>query len=191
MTQRSSAESAIVQGDILPSMITVEAADLIDCEVASTCGSDTDPVILYDNGEESTSVTMGGNVLIRNLHPDISSDLIEESLKSRIGLRVYAVHCPSFRVARLFSRLGGTDGSDYMEFNFGFAVISLPSVDEALSLNYIIQSHGGVEEFFLTPRDGDCVSPVSTCDEYSHGFYNELSNTMTTTCITHNDIVSD
>lgn len=194
--RNASSVSPLDQLDLLPSMITADAVDLIDCEVASTCGSDTDPVVLFDVLKEPTSWVMGVNVLIRNLHPDVCAGLIDETLKSRIGIQACSIHCPSFRVARMISPTTNHDEhqpSEFMEFNFGFAVISLSHVDEATTLNYIIDSDGGVDEFFLSSPptlDGvaECTSPLSaaaTCnddDDDGGGLFTDLSYAMTPSC---------
>lgn len=180
LVRRTTPVSSLDNLDLLPSLITADAVDLLDCEVASTCGSDTDPVVLFDVQKESESWVIENKVLIRNLHPDVCADLIERTIKSRIGMRVSSLQCPSFWVSQCGRQPHHTNSS---EFNFGFAVISLANVDEAINLNYILHSHGGVDQFFLSKEfeDDSCISPVSTtCDDADQDgrFLNDLSNTI-------------
>lgn len=151
---------------LVPNRITSNASDLIDCDVASTCGSDTDQVVLLDSQSELSSSVMGSSLVIRNLHPDMNSSMIESRLRSRLGIEALSVHCPTFLVDQPMGH-HLLPKSESTEFNFGFAIIMVSSVGEAVNLNYIIQSDGGL---FESPSEtsGDCESSVSGDDEENH-----------------------
>jgi hypothetical protein len=158
--------------DLVPNRITSIAIDLIDCDVASTCGSDTDQVVLLDSLNKLSSSVMGCSLIFRNLHPDMNSSMIASVLRSRLGIIALSVHCPMFRVEQAMEQSTeplSPQRIGYSEFNFGFAILTVSSVCEATNLNFIIQSDGS---FFDSPpligcETSDCASSVSD-DEDDH-----------------------
>lgn len=137
-----SRERSDIESYDFPSRISAEAQDLIDCDAASTCGSDCDSVVMFDSERVHSSFVCGSSVIFRNLHPGI---LAEDVSKVIEGLGVLArVNCPSFCVP-------SADGGGVREFNFGFCSIKLSSPEEATLVNFMIQSVG-IEELLCQTR---------------------------------------
>jgi hypothetical protein len=130
-----------------PSRISAEAKDLIDCDAASTCGSDCESVVMFDSARVHSSFVCGSSVIFRNLHPCILARDVSQAVE---GLGVLArVNCPSFSVA-------AADNSGTREFNFGYCSIKLSCPEEATLLNFMMQSVG-IEELLCQTRSPSCV----------------------------------
>lgn len=127
-----------------PSRISGAAEDLADCDAASTCPSDSDSIILFDSSSTGSSFVCGSSVIFRNLYPRV---LTEDFVHWMESLAICAeINCPSFHVQDATGSMN--------EFNFGFCAVRLSSPEEAVSLNYIINSLG-LGELFSTKGSGD------------------------------------
>jgi len=122
-----------------PSRISAQAGDLAECDAASTCASDSDRQELFDyDSDECVSFQSGNRVSIRNLDPSISLEYLERALSS-LGMKGVSIACPTFSVVSG----EGSDETITHEFNFGYATIALSTTEQAMALNYLIESHGG------------------------------------------------
>lgn len=128
----SHASSPANGGAYAPKRIAAIAEDLAECDAISTCASDTDSVVLFDDSKPQSTFVCGCSVVFRNLHPSVLAATIIESL---VSLSMEGrVSCPSFQVS---------DGrGEVSEFNFGFCTVELSTSDEAVLLNFLIQSAG-------------------------------------------------
>jgi hypothetical protein len=125
-----------------PSRISAEAQDLIDCDAASTCGSDCESVVMFDAARVHSSFVCGSSVIFRNLHPGILARDVSQLIEG-LGVRA-GVNCPSFCVS-------SSDNGEAREFNFGFCSIKLSCPEEATLVNFMIQSVG-IEELLCQTR---------------------------------------
>ena len=122
-----------------PLRISAEAGDLVDCDAASTCASDTDKLDLFDQEHSLESFVYDVSVIIRYLDPVVLMTDLESHLKS-LGLQWDRIICPTFLVCT-----ASDTSPETREFNFGYACVSFATVDEALFFNFLINSQGSVE----------------------------------------------
>ena len=127
-------EKSAYLSSLCPSKISAKAEDLVECDAASTCGSDSDSVVLFEHTRPQSSFVCGSSVIFRNLVPSVLADDISRAIES-FGMDVM-VNCPSFNM------VDESVSGEVHEFNFGFSTIGLSSPDEAILLNFLIQSHG-------------------------------------------------
>ena len=127
---------------VAPKRIAAVAEDLVECEAVSTCASDSESVILFDDSKPQSTFVCGSSVVFRNLHPSVLASTIRDSLET-FSIEGQ-VNCPSFHV--------GDGKGGLSEFNFGFCTVELSSSDEAVLLNFLIQSTGADGLLCGSPR---------------------------------------
>lgn len=118
-----------------PSTICATAQDVAECDAASTCASDSDSVVFFDQYREESVFVCGSSVILRNLHPSILSHHISNAMES-LGIMA-TINCPSFQVC--------DSSSGIREFNFGFSTLAFSNPEEATLVNFMIQTTG-IEE---------------------------------------------
>jgi hypothetical protein len=152
----------------VPRRISAPAEDLLDCDAASTCASETESVILFDEESRQTSFVCGSSVIFRNLNPHVLAEDIKRAIES-FGV-VSDVNCPSFVIERSVYE------DVVQEFNFGFASVTVSSPDEAALLNFLLQSTGlDYALFKQTPSDTESLAPDGDVFDDSIGLISSIS----------------
>ena len=144
-----------------PQRISAPAEDLLDCDAASTCASESESVVLFDELSQELTFVCGSSVIFRNLKPGVLAEDIRRVIGS-FGI-IATVHCPSFILN------GDTHDANIREFNFGFASVALSSPDEASLLNFLLLSTGLDD---LSFKDGS-ISTAASRDIQPEVFFDD------------------
>jgi len=125
----------------LPIRVTGTAGDLVGCDAAGTCPSDSDSVVLCDSCRRGTVFTIGSSVILKNLHPSVNQAELFRLMRDSFNLQG-TIHCPTFAIIGL---LGSHMPS--CESNYGFATILMDSCEDAELLEFLFTINGPDELF--------------------------------------------